>query len=130
MGLISDLICGMLAIPFFLLGIVFRGLEILIEEMAKSASRILSYFLIVLVLAAAGMWNLQAFQESFMEFLSRAARTAIVLAIAFHLRRSINNIFLGVMQLILCIPKAICKGFADISFKIHETMLGSMLKRS
>ena len=82
MGLISDLICGMLAIPFFLLGIVFRGLEILIEEMAKSASRILSYFLIVLVLAAAGMWNLQAFQESFMEFLSRAARTAIVLAIA------------------------------------------------
>ena len=130
MGLISDLICGMLAIPFFLLGIVFRGLEILIEEMAKSASRILSYFLIVLVLAAAGMWNLQAFQESFMEFLSRAARTAIVLAIAFHLRRPINNIFLGVMQLILCIQKAICKGFADISFKIHETMLGSMLKRS
>mgnify|MGYP005780852815 FL=1 len=60
MGLISDLICGMLAIPFFLLGIVFRGLETLIEEMAKSASRILSYFLIVLVLAAAGMWSLQA----------------------------------------------------------------------
>ena len=58
MGLISDLICGMLAIPFFLLGIVFRGLEILIEEMAKSASRILSYFLIVLVLAAAGMWKI------------------------------------------------------------------------
>ena len=130
MGLISDLICGILAIPFFLMGTALRGLEILMEEMAKSASRILFYFLIMMVAAAAGMWNIQAFQESFMEFLSRAVRTVIGFWIAYHLRRPINNIFWGIMQLILCIPKAICKSVADKNFKMHEAMLGSMLKRS
>ena len=37
MGLLLDLICSVLAIPFFLLGIVSKALATLLQEMLKSA---------------------------------------------------------------------------------------------
>ena len=128
MGLLLDLICSVLAIPFFLLGIVSKALATLLQEMLKSAVYIAIDLFAALLVGLFAEFIIYGFEEGALSALGAAAGVVIGILAAFA-----GEILIGIASLvygILMILWGLLDGIANVCMTAHGALLGSILKRS
>ena len=138
MGRILDLICGVLAIPFFLVGIICQGIDILVQEMLESAMYIAGYLILVLAVVALGALVVIGFREGALEALGRAAEVligiVIVCGILYAFFNAGGGLLAGIAVLFFGWPFLLAwwinRKLASGCMKAHGALLGNILKRS
>ena len=134
MGLILDLICSVLAIPFFLLGIVSKGLAILLQEMLKSAVYIAIDLFAALLVGLFAEFIIYGFEEGALSALGAAAGIIILIIVVIGILAAFaGEILIGIASLvygILMILWGLLDGIANVCMTAHGALLGSILKRS
>lgn len=137
MGLILDLICSVLAIPFFLLGIVSKGLAILLQEMLKSAVYIVIDLFAAFLVGVLAEFIIYGMEEGFLSALSTAAALIILILVVIGILAAmfgfVGEILVGIISLvsgILMVLWGLLDGIANTCMAAHGALLGSILKRS
>ena len=134
MGLLLDLICSVLAIPFFLLGIVSKALATLLQEMLKSAVYIAIDLFAALLVGLFAEFIIYGFEEGALSALGAASGIIILIIVVIGILAAFaGEILIGIASLvygILMILWGLLDGIANVCMTAHGALLGSILKRS
>ena len=134
MGLLLDLICSVLAISFFLLGIVSKALATLLQEMLKSAVYIAIDLFAALLVGLFAEFIIYGFEEGALSALGAAAGIIILIIVVIGILAAFaGEILIGIASLvygILMILWGLLDGIANVCMTAHGALLGSILKRS
>ena len=134
MRLLLDLISSVLAIPFFLLGIVSKVLATLLQQMLKSAVYIAIDLFAALLVGLFAEFIIYGFEEGALSALGAAAGIIILIIVVIGILAAFaGEILIGIASLvygILMILWGLLDGIANVCMTAHGALLGSILKRS